>query len=29
VGQATPAEFVADIVQGAPVEDAARTFSRT
>jgi hypothetical protein len=26
---ATPADVVADIVQGAPVEDAARTFSRT
>jgi len=29
VSQATPAEVVADIVQGAPVEDAARSFSRS
>ena len=29
VAQATPADVVADIVQGAPVEDAARTFSRS
>jgi hypothetical protein len=29
VAQATPADVVADIVQGAPIEDAARSFSRT
>jgi len=29
VAQATPADVVADIVQGAPVEDAARSFSRS
>jgi hypothetical protein len=29
VAQAAPADVVADIVQGVPVEDAARTFSRT
>lgn len=29
VAQAAPADLVADVVQGAPAEDAARTFSRT
>ena len=29
VAQAAPADVVADVVQGVPVEDAARTFSRT
>jgi hypothetical protein len=29
VAQVAPADVVADVVQGVPVEDAARTFSRT
>lgn len=29
VAQAAPADVVADVVQGVPVEDAARSFSRT
>ena len=29
VAQAGPADVVADVVQGVPVEDAARTFSRS
>lgn len=29
IAQAAPADVVADVVQGAPVEDAARSFSRT
>lgn len=29
VAQAMPADVVADVVQGVPLEDAARTFSRT
>ena len=29
IAQATPSDVVADVVQGVPAEDAARTFSRT
>ena len=29
VAQAAPTDVIADVVQGVPIEDAARTFART